>query len=357
MNPAHIGNLAGKLALRACGHSGPSATAPPAVAGYAYALASAVEGCAVAATAKDATDWTGAPSETIAAAINDLASFGLIPGAPGSQTATGYLFRQGGAPVGRPSARGRREMARAAGYAVHSVAVGTADTLALTEDGDVASLTLDPDARPAAWGDLRGVVVHLDDLATGARRSLWIAKSELASRKAKSKGSMTSWDTDAVGMACSKAVSILVSRGAIPQASLLPRLLGPCGTAAPLTIEAQPAPRQIAETPASPPAVEPELPTEPDDDGPEHADEAADPDPSEPAPDPAEPQPLPADLAADLAADAESSRDHAEQAIAAAVDALRAAGKPHGEDYLRSPPVWSRLIQRAAALARAAEGA
>jgi hypothetical protein len=256
-------------------------------------------------------------------------------------------------------------MARAAGCDVRTVTVGKADQLTLDDSGDVSSLTLDPDARPSAWGDLRGVVLHVDDLHTGARRSLWIARADLAERKSKA-GAKSAWDTDAIGMALTKAVAIAITRGAIPQASLIPAILAACAAhpapARPLAIEAI-TPRQIAEAPPQP---MPAPPTQADDD--------AEPEPTpEPAPDgpievrldacaatdpDAEPGPTIADdVAGDLAADAECSRDHAEQAIDVAIEALRAAGKPHHNGALRSPPVWGRLIQRAAALARADEAA
>jgi hypothetical protein len=241
-------------------------------------------------------------------------------------------------------------MARAAGYDVRTVTVGKADQLTLDDSGDVSSLTLDPDARPAAWGDLRGVVLHVDDLHTGARRSLWIARADLAERKAKA-GAKSAWDTDAVGMALTKAVAIAITRGAVPQASLIPAILAACAAhpapARPLAIEATQ--RQIAEAPP-----QPALPTQPDPEPAPEAEPEYDIDPDvDPGPSVA-PEPS-AGLIGDLAADAECSPEHAERAIDVAVEALRAAGKSHHDDALRAPPVWNRLIQRAAALARAAE--
>jgi hypothetical protein len=243
-------------------------------------------------------------------------------------------------------------MARAAGCDVRVVAVGKADSLTLNDSGDVDHLELDPDARPAAWADLRGVVIHVDDLHTGARRSLWIARADLAERKSKA-GAKSAWDTDAVGMALTKAVAIAIARGAIPQASLIPAILAACAAhpapARPLAIEA-PA-RQIAE---APPESAPAPPTQPDPEPTPEPEPEYDIDPDvDPGPSVA-PEPS-TGLIGDLAADAECSRDHAGQAIGVAIEALRAAGKPHTVGALRSPPVWGRLIQRAAALARAAE--
>jgi hypothetical protein len=353
MDLPQISALAGIAALRACGHPGRSADAPAPIAGYALAFSAAVTGLAVAAQTgnrPDLTDWTGAPSEQIAQALYSIARDGLIPGGISDPSATAYIFKGKGspAPTGRPSPRGRLAMARAAGCDVRALAVGKADSLTLNDSGDVDHLELDPDARPASWGDLRGVVIHVDDLHTGARRSLWIARADLAERKAKA-GQKSAWDTDAVGMALTKAVAIAIARGAIPQASLIPAILAACAASAaparPLAIEATP--RQIAEAapqpaPAPPTQPEPEYDIDPDVD---------------PADAPADAEPGPTivdDVAGDLAADAECSREHAEQAIDVAVEALRAAGKPHHNGALRSPPVWGRLIQRAAALARAA---
>lgn len=356
MEIPQISALAGLCALRACGHPGRSADAPAPIAGYALAFSAAVTGLAVAAQTSDRpaqTDWTQAPSEQIAQALYSIARDGLIPGGIGDPSATAYLFKAKGspAPTGRPSPRGRLAMARAAGYDVRALAVGKADSLTLNDSGDVDHLELDPDARPASWGDLRGVVIHVDDQHTGARRSLWIARADLAERKAKA-GQKSAWDTDAVGMALTKAVAIAIARGAIPQASLIPAILAACAAhpapARPLAIEATP--RQIAEAPPQPAPAQPAQP-EPE---PEYD---IDPD-VDPADAPADAEPGPTivdDVAGDLAADAECSRDHAEQAIDVAIEALRAAGKPHHNGALRSPPVWGRLIQRAAALARSDE--
>jgi hypothetical protein len=351
MDVPQISALAGLCALRACGHPGRSADAPAPIAGYALAFSAAVGGLAVAAQASGGTDWTGAPSEQIAQALYSIARDGLIPGGISDPGATAYIFKGKGspAPTGRPSPRGRLAMARAAGCDVRTLAVGKADSLTLNDSGDVDHLELDPDARPAAWGDLRGVVIHVDDLHTGARRSLWIARADLAERKNKA-GQKSAWDTDAVGMALTKAVAIAIARGAISQASLIPAILAACAAhpapARPLAIEATP--RQIAEaapqpTPAPPtqPEPEPEYDIDPDVD---------------PADAPAESAPVIAgDIVRDLAADAECCPEHAERAIDVAVEALRAAGKSHHDDALRAPPVWSRLIQRAAELARSEE--
>jgi hypothetical protein len=290
MDIPQISALAGIAALRACGHPGRSADAPAPIAGYALAFSAAVTGLAVAAQASGGTDWTGAPSEQIAQALYSIARDGLIPGGISDPGATAYIFKGKGspAPTGRPSPRGRLAMARAAGCDVRTVTVGKADQLTLDDSGDVDHLELDPDARPASWGDLRGVVIHVDDLHTGARRSLWIARADLAERKAKA-GQKSAWDTDAIGMALTKAVAIAIARGAIPQASLIPAILSACAAhPAPsraLAIEAT-TPRQIAEAPPQP---APAPPTQPDPeptpgptDGP--TDEATDPEPSDDEP-------------------------------------------------------------------------
>jgi hypothetical protein len=273
MDINQIAALAGIVALRACGHPGKSSDAPAPIAGYALAFSAAVTGLAVASQSgnrPDQTDWTGAPTEQIAQALYSIARDGLIPGGIGDPSATAYIFKGKGsaAPTGRPSPRGRLVMARAAGCDVRALAIGKADSLTLDDSGDVDHLELDPDARPGAWGDLRGVVLHVDDLRTGARRSLWIARADLAERKAKA-GQKSAWDTDAVGMALTKAVSIAITRGAIPQASLIPAILAASAALGPtparaLTIEAAAAPRQLAEpTPAAPPPADPEPTPEP----------------------------------------------------------------------------------------------
>jgi hypothetical protein len=420
MDVPQISALAGIAALRACGHPGRSTDAPAPIAGYALAFSAAVTGLAVAAQASGGTDWTGAPSEQIAQALYSIARDGLIPGGIGDPSATAYLFKAKGglAPTGRPSPRGRLAMARAAGVDIRTLAVGRADSLTLNDSGDIDHLELDPDARPASWGDLRGVVIHVDDLHTGARRSLWIARADLAERKAKA-GQKSAWDTDAIGMALTKAVAIAIARGAIPQASLIPAILAACAAhpapARPLAIEAT-SPRQIAEAPPQP---TPAPPTQPDPEpirtiydalsevlmrlggsSPSSDLEAAEravskqfallqiasrttgeavdrdhlteaqyralingaladlrPDPTDaPADEATDPEPAPSYAAevAALAADAECGLVLAEQTITSAVAALRDAGMARAPADLRAPKTWARLVERAAQAARAA---
>jgi hypothetical protein len=355
MEVNQIAALAGIVALRSCGHPGKSSDAPAPIAAYALAFSAAVTGLAVAALASGGTDWTVAPSEQIAQALYSIARDGLIPGGIGDPSATAYIFKGKGssAPTGRPSPRGRLVMARAAGCDVRALAIGKADALTLDDSGDVDHLELDPDARPGAWGDLRGVVLHVDDLRTGARRSLWIARADLAERKAKA-GQKSAWDTDAVGMALTKAVSIAITRGAIPQASLIPAILAASAAhpSAPraLTIEAAAAPRQLAAepTPAAPPPAEPEPTPEPN-----------------PQPEaPTEPeQPVTSATGAgdvldaivvDLAAEAECTKDTAATTVVRALEALKQTGRPFQVADLRSQTMWARLIQRAGEAERAA---
>lgn len=348
MEVNQIAALAGIVALRSCGHPGKSSDAPAPIAAYALAFSAAVTGLAVAALASGGTDWTVAPSEQIAQALYSIARDGLIPGGIGDPSATAYIFKGKGssAPTGRPSPRGRLVMARAAGCDVRALAIGKADTLTLDDSGDVDHLELDPDARPGAWGDLRGVVLHVDDLRTGARRSLWIARADLAERKAKA-GQKSAWDTDAIGMALTKAVSIAITRGAIPQASLIPAILAACAAhpSAPraLTIEAAAAPRQLADpTPAAPSPTEPEPTQEPE------------PQPEAPAePERSEAPPSYAAEISDLDAEAECGPAIAEATIGSAIGAMTQAGRPHGPADLRAPKLWVRLIERAAQAARA----
>jgi hypothetical protein len=365
MDIPQISALAGIAALRACGHPGRSADAPAPIAGYALAFSAAVTGLAVAAQASGGTDWTGAPAEQIAQALYSIARDGLIPGGIGDPSATAYLFKAKGglAPTGRPSPRGRLAMARAAGYDVRTVTVGKADQLTLDDCGDVSSLTLDPDARPSSWGDLRGVVLHVDDLHTGARRSLWIARADLAERKAKA-GQKSAWDTDAIGMALTKAVSIAITRGAIPQASLIPAILAACAAhpapARALAIEATP--RQIAEAPPQP---TPTPPTQPGDDAePEPTPEPSDAPPEGPTDAVTDPDPAPpirrgvADARTEIeaAVGPQFAQDDISEAIGAPLKRIAAKaesrGLPFDENDLPDA-AYQWLIEQAVAALRA----
>lgn len=342
-----LAKLAALTAVEACGHLADPRNAPPAVIGYAKGFARSV--VAIAKTVR--TLRTSDPA-VVHNALSRIAREGLTPGDAGDKTSTAYLSPgKGGQISSEPNPRGRLAMARAAGVDVRTVAIHKGDKIALNGDGDIDTerTDLDPDNRPTRWEHVKGVMIHLDDVHTGARRTAWVSAAEIAERKAKADG-QGAWNTDPISMACSKAIKIAISRGAIPQASLIPAILaasaGHVAAPRPLAIEAQPAPRQLAEpTPVAPSPAEPEPTPEPE------------PQP-EPAPEPeapAEPEPPPSYDAeiADLDAEAECGRDIAEATVGNAISALASAGKPHGPDDLRAPKLWARLIERAAQAARA----
>jgi hypothetical protein len=260
-----LAKLAALTAVEACGHLADPRNAPPAVIGYAKGFARAV--VAIAKTVK--TLRTSDPA-VVHNALSRIAREGLTPGDVGDKTSTAYLSPgKGGQISSEPNPRGRLAMARAAGIEVRTVAIHKADKIALNGDGDVDTdnTTLDPDNRPTKWEHVKGVMIHLDDVHTGARRSAWVSAAEIAERKAKTDG-QGAWNTDPISMACSKAIKIAIARGAIPQASLIPAILAASAAhptpARALTIKAAAAPRQIAEpAPVAPPAAEPEPTPEP----------------------------------------------------------------------------------------------
>jgi hypothetical protein len=102
---------------------------------------------------------------------------------------------------------------------VETIPVATGDTVTLDVDGDVVDCAPNPDARPTRWEHLRGVIVRVEDVRTGAVRRHWISAGEIEVRKARSKGGGP-WQSDPVGMARGKAVKILVDRGILPQAPI-----------------------------------------------------------------------------------------------------------------------------------------
>jgi hypothetical protein len=221
--PETVERLAGTIALRAHGHAGKSADAPQPLAAFAFTFARAVrllfEG-ADGSLSRCSLDGIGG-------ACLALARSGLVPGAYGDAAATGYLYVQdwkNALPVGRPNPRGRIAMARAAGLEVETVPVAVGDPVTLDLDGDVIDGTPNPDTRPTKWEHLRGVIVRVEDVRTGAVRRHWVSAGELAERKAKAKpdknGKLRTWEGDPIAMARSKALSILIDRGTIPQAPI-----------------------------------------------------------------------------------------------------------------------------------------
>ena len=247
-----IGEMARRVAIHVHGFT--PDTAPPALLGYAAGLKAAASACALAAP-----DLCRSAPAAIFAALANLARSRLIPGAAGDKTATAYLYLQNRAVVGKPNPNGRLRMAAAAGFDVITLAVGKADTVKLGDDGDVIDLAVDPDRRPVIWADLRGVVVALTSHATGAVRRVWVSAGEIDIRKRKSSsGDKGPWASDPVGMARSKAISIAVDRGDIPQAPIHLGLGAPALPAPPPPItppaRALPAPAE-PEAPQPPPAA------------------------------------------------------------------------------------------------------
>lgn len=253
-----IGEMARRVAIHVHGFT--PDTAPPALLGYAAGLKAAASACALAAP-----DLCRSAPAAIFAALANLARSRLIPGAAGDKTATAYLYLQNRAVVGKPNPNGRLRMAAAAGFDVITLAVGKVDTVKLGDDGDVVDLAVDPDRRPVTWADLRGVVVALTSQATGAVRRVWVSAGEIDIRKRKSSsGDKGPWASDPVGMARSKAISIAVDRGDIPQAPIHLDLGAPSAPAlpAPLTPPARalPAPTEPAPEAPQPPPAAPQAP-------------------------------------------------------------------------------------------------
>jgi hypothetical protein len=221
--PETVERLAGTIALRAHGHAGKSADAPQPLAAFAFTFARAVR---LLFEGGDGS-LSRCSLDGIGGACLALARSGLVPGAYGDAAATGYLYVQdwkNALPVGRPNPRGRIAMARAAGLEVETVPVAVGDPVTLDLDGDVIDGTPNPDTRPTKWEHLRGVIVRVEDVRTGAVRRHWVSAGELAERKAKAKpdknGKLRTWEGDPIAMARSKALSILIDRGTIPQAPI-----------------------------------------------------------------------------------------------------------------------------------------
>ncbi len=327
-----IGDMAARIAVRVHGFA--VDTAPPALLGYAASLKAAVLACLQATP-----DIGRAPPPAIFAALANLARSRLIPGAAGDKTATAYLYLQNRALVGKPNPTGRLRMAAAAGADVVTLAVGKADKVSLGDDGDVVDVAVDPDKRPTAWADLRGVVVSITSQDTGAVRRVWVSAGEIDVRKRKSSsGDKGPWASDPVGMARSKAVSIAVDRGDIPQAPVR-FAFGPAGAPAPqlatapraLPAPAEPAPEPQPEapTPAAPtaapeaagaPQAAPEAPAEP----------TPEPTPTDAAAQAQEATQAPQDAPAEAAAEAapEPTWADVEAAICARVRAIRTSANP-----------------------------
>jgi hypothetical protein len=226
------------------------------------------------------------PPLSIAAAAANLAKMGLMPGIPGDQTASGYLFvGKGGVPMGVPSPRGRLALARAAGVEVEATAVHKDDAITLNLDGEVEDGTPNPDKRPVRWEDLRGVIVRITDLRTGEVRRPWVSAGEIAERRRRG-SDKGPWQSDPIPMARAAAIKVLISTGVIPQAPIpipglrdwyatapapaLPTIDAPAARALPAPTEPEP-----ADAPPALPTAPESAPAEPDVSAPDEAEPAA----------------------------------------------------------------------------------
>jgi len=340
-----IGEMARRVAIHVHGFT--PDTAPPALLGYAASLKAAASACALAAP-----DLCRSAPAAIFAALANLARSRLIPGAAGDKTATAYLYLQNRAVVGKPNPNGRLRMAAAAGFDVVTLAVGKADTVKLGDDGEVDHIAVDPDRRPVTWADLRGVVVVLTSHTTGAVRRVWVSAGEIDIRKRKSSsGDKGPWASDPVGMARSKAISIAVDRGDIPQAPIhLDLGAGPSAPAlpAPLTPPARALPAPAEPDAPQPPPAAPQTPQAPQDAPPPEADPThADDAPAQPEA-PAQPK-----VPAEPAPAAEPTWDDVGEAV---WDALRpaalGAGLSAGSDDLHAAVSGAVIGARAGAESR-----
>jgi hypothetical protein len=275
-----IGEMAARIAIRVHGFT--PDTAPPALLGYAASLKAAAAACAAATP-----DLCRAAPAAIFAALANLARSRLIPGAAGDKTATAYLYLQNRAVVGKPNPLGRIRMAAAAGFDVITLAIGKGDKVTIGDDGDVVDVSIDPDARPTAWADLRGVVISMTSQDTGAIRRVWVSAGEIDVRKRKSSsGDKGPWSSDPVGMARSKAISIAVDRGDVPQAPIHLALdAHPVAPVAPPALptaapRALPAPSDAPPAPTPPAAPQGPQDAPPPEDAPAPADDA----PAQPEP-------------------------------------------------------------------------
>ena len=372
LTPEQVGAAAEIVAIRVHGYRSAD-DAPTPLRAYAAAFKAGVAQCAVATST-----LCTAPRDSLLAALASLARAGLIPGTAADKTATAYLFWQGG-PSGRPSPAGRIAMAAASGWQVSTAAVGKADEVSLNDDGEIERIVRKPDSRPTSWDTIRGVEV---DCVThhGERRRLWVSAGEIDVRRQKSSGGGKSggWATDAVGMACTKAVSILVDRRQIPQAPIpIPGLRewqatqagAPSASAlpAPITPPARALPAPAEPEAAQPPPAASQAPQDapPPEADPTHADDApaqseapAQPEaPAEPAP-PADPTwddvgeaVWDALRSAALRAGLSAGHDDLHAAVSGAVVGARAGaaakGQPLTPGAAMTPKAQARLVELA----------
>ena len=176
---------------------------------------------AVAAKAKDSSDFYQCSDSSVATCVALSALTGIMPSTGAGSLA--YLIpqraRQGEQPQLelRFSHRGLNVLARRSGQIMLAQAVGHNDELRVDEAGEVYFTSRDLDNPPTTYADVRGVMVTIKDAASGRTITRgWVPKKLIEPRRAMSKSGSSSyspWSKWPVEMCMKTGMHYAVQRG------------------------------------------------------------------------------------------------------------------------------------------------
>jgi len=176
---------------------------------------------AAAASARDPADIYACTPQSIAAAIATAALTGILPGT--GSAALAYLVPQRPR-AGEPpqlqlliSHRGLNALARRCGQTMIALPIGERDRLRTAASGEVEVEYRDIDHPPTTLEQLRGVIVVVKEIASGAVLcSGWVPRSLIEARKQISRSATSQyspWVQWPIEMAMKTAMHYAISRG------------------------------------------------------------------------------------------------------------------------------------------------
>lgn len=179
---------------------------------------------ASAASARNPKEFYDCTPQSVATCIAVSALTNLMPGV--GSTALAYVIPQRARKGERPmlqyflSHRGLNALARRCGQTMVVTPISNTDEIAVDHDGDVRVVQRDMDNPPTTHEELRGVIVSVKEIGTGAVLArCWVPKKLIEQRREMSRSwkgngkQYSPWSTWPVEMAMKTAMHYAISRG------------------------------------------------------------------------------------------------------------------------------------------------
>lgn len=179
---------------------------------------------ASAASARDPSDFYACTSQSVATCIAISALTGLMPGV--GSTALAYVVPQRPRANEAPqlqymlSHRGLNALAQRSGQTMVAIPIGLKDGVSVNADGEVTITSRDIDNPPLTHDELRGIVIVVKSIETGAVLAReFMPKSLIEKRRAMSRSwsgngrKYSPWENWPIEMAMKTAMHYAIGRG------------------------------------------------------------------------------------------------------------------------------------------------